>query len=52
MVFGGAELAKKLRGRLFNLSDHDFDLLYLACAGHTDVRTHPDITIQTCWDAD
>ena len=34
------------------LPDHEFGLLYRACAGHTLERTHPDITIQTCWDAD
>jgi uncharacterized protein len=25
---------------------------YRACRGHTHERTHPDVTIQTCWDAD
>ena len=25
---------------------------YAACAGHTHEKTHADITIQTCWDAD
>jgi uncharacterized protein len=33
-----------------------FDLrlrtLLAACEGHTRERTHPDATIQTCWDAD
>jgi uncharacterized protein len=48
----GADFAAELRGRLFDLSDHEFELLYWACAGHTHERTHPDITIQTCWDAD
>jgi uncharacterized protein len=48
----GAEFAAELRGQLFNLADHDFGLLYRACLGHTHERTHPDITIQTCWDAD
>lgn len=48
----GAELAETLRGELFDLSDDDFDLLYEACAGHTDERTHLDVTVQTCWDAD
>jgi uncharacterized protein len=27
-------------------------VLYRACEGHTHERTHPDVTIQTCWDAD
>jgi uncharacterized protein len=47
----GAELAKQLRG-MFSLSDHDFELLYIACADHTEGKTDGDITSQTCWDAD
>ena len=47
-----AEFAAKLRGRLFDLNDHEFRLLYRACEGHTHERTHPDVTIQTCWDSD
>lgn len=47
-----AEFAVTLRGNLYELSDHEFALLYRACAGHTHERTHPDVTIQTCWDAD
>jgi uncharacterized protein len=50
--FRGAELARALRGRLFDLPDHEFGLLHRACAGHTHERTHPDVTIQTCWDSD
>ena len=48
----GANFAARLRGHVFDLSDQDFDLLYQACAGHTDELTHADITIQTCWDSD
>lgn len=48
----GADFAAELRGSMFDLDDHDFNLLYRACAGHTHERTHPDVTIQTCWDAD
>jgi uncharacterized protein len=48
----GAEFAAELRGRVFDLADHDFGLLYRACVGHTHEWTHPDITVQTCWDAD
>jgi uncharacterized protein len=48
----GADLAAELRGDLFNLSDDDFELLYEACARHTDGATEADITIQTYWDAD
>ncbi|MDB5349946.1 MAG: hypothetical protein JWN86_1193 [Planctomycetota bacterium] len=47
-----AEFARSLRGHSFDLSDHEFRLLSRACAGHTHERTHPDLTIQTCWDAD
>jgi uncharacterized protein len=48
----GADLAAALRGKWFHLPDADFDLLYAACAGHTDGGTEADITIQTCWDSD
>jgi uncharacterized protein len=47
-----AEFARTLHGRLFDLPDPEFRLLHRACAGHTHERTHPDVTIQTCWDAD
>ena len=48
----GAEFAAELRGQVFDLPDQGFELLYRACSGHTHERTHPDITVQTCWDAD
>ncbi len=48
----GAELARTLRGSLLDLSDKEFDLLYMACRDHTGGRTEADITIQVCWDAD
>ncbi len=47
-----AEFAAELRGNVFDLDDHAFRLLYRACEGHTHELTHPDITIQTCWDSD
>jgi uncharacterized protein len=47
-----AEFSRTLRGRFFDLADPEFRLLHRACAGHTHERTHPDMTIQTCWDAD
>lgn len=47
-----ADYASKLRGELFELPDPEFAWLHRACAGHTHERTHPDVTIQTCWDAD
>ncbi len=37
---------------MFDLPDDAFHLLHRACAGHTHERTHPDVTVQTCWDAD
>lgn len=48
----GADFAAELRGHMFDLPNHEFELLYRACVGHTRERTHPDVTIQTCWDAD
>ena len=48
----GAELAVKLRGNYFELSDDEFDLLYQACRLHTITETHESITVQTCFDAD
>jgi uncharacterized protein len=47
-----AEFAAELRGSVFDLGDHEFRLLFRACEGHTHERTHPDVTIQTCWDSD
>ena len=47
-----AKFARELRGKVFDLPDHEFRLLHRACEGHTHERTHPDVTIQTCWDAD
>jgi uncharacterized protein len=44
--------AAELRGRVFDIPDHEYGLLHRACSGHTHERTHPDVTIQTCWDAD
>ncbi len=48
----GAEYAAALRGDIFDLPDELFELLYDACAHHTDGHTNADITVQTCWDAD
>ena len=47
-----AVLAARLRGQVFELDEHEFRLLHRACEGHTRERTHPDFTIQTCWDSD
>ena len=47
-----AAFATELRGTVFDLDDHEFNRLRRACEGHTYERTHPDVTIQTCWDSD
>ena len=48
----GADFAASLRGTWIDLPDADFELLYQACALHTDGLTAGDVTVQTCWDAD
>lgn len=48
----GADLAAELRGDEFDLPDNDFELLYEACARHTDGLVEADPTVQVCWDAD
>ncbi|BCU77864.1 hypothetical protein llg_25790 [Luteolibacter sp. LG18] len=48
----GAAHAAELRGTAYALDDARFELLRLACTGHTDGLHHPDPTIGTCWDAD
>jgi uncharacterized protein len=47
-----AAFAAELRRKVFDLDDQEFRLLHRACEGHTHERTHPDVTIQTCWDSD
>lgn len=47
-----ADFARTLRGTLIHLEDDKFELLYEACANHTNGETEADITVQTCWDAD
>lgn len=48
----GAELASELRGRLFEMPDDEFALLYRACERHTTGREDESLTVRTCWDAD
>lgn len=48
----GAEFARILKGKAFDLSDEDLALLETACTYHTDNLTTGDITVQTCWDSD
>ncbi len=47
-----AEYGRILQGHRFHLLEDDLARLLAACAGHTHERTHPDVTVQTCWDAD
>ena len=47
-----AKYAKDLRGRLFDLADDSFDLLYCACEWHSHGKLSSDPTIGACWDAD
>ncbi len=48
----GALLATQLRGHYFHIPDNAFTLLVTACRLHTKEKTHTDITVQTCFDAD
>ena len=48
----GAEFAASLRGTHLDLDQDRFDLLYHACAEHTDRGTEGDVTVLSCWDAD
>ena len=47
-----ADFARTLRGTHIHLDDDPFELLFEACANHTNGETEADITIQTCWDSD
>lgn len=48
----GAELARQLKGRYFDATDDEMDLLQYACDYHSDGMTQGDATVLTCWDAD
>jgi len=48
----GANLAGQLKGRFFEASDYEMDLLAHACRHHSDGRSQGDATVMTCWDAD
>ncbi len=49
----GAKYAGKLREEgLFELEEETFQILYKACAEHTDGTECDDSNIITCWDAD
>ena len=48
----GADFAATCRGKSFELSDDDFEILQYACIWHTEGVRHDNATIATCWDAD
>jgi uncharacterized protein len=48
----GAALAKHLKGKFFDATDHEMDLLSYACEHHSDGMVKGDPTVLTCWDAD
>ncbi len=48
----GADLARRLRGTMFDLPDREFDQLVFACTHHTDGAVDADPTIGACWDSD
>jgi uncharacterized protein len=48
----GAEYARALQGRFFNLRPAQIDRLAHAIRHHSGGEVSTDVTIQTCWDAD
>ena len=50
--YRGADYAKEARGRLYELDDDRFNLLYKACSRHADGFTCGEPTIAACFDAD
>jgi len=47
-----AVYAIQLRGKWFEASDAEMDLLVEACSYHSDGLTEAHATVQACWDAD
>ena len=47
-----ARMAHKLRGKFFDATDLQMEMLAYACMFHADGYTSLDPTIGTCWDAD
>lgn len=48
----GAQLAVQLKGRYFEASEVEMELLVTACRTHSDGYMDGDVTVRTCWDAD
>ena len=47
-----AAFAAQIRERHLDLDDGEFSVLAAAIDGHTHGKSHKDLTVQTCWDAD
>ena len=48
----GAALASRLKGRYFDATDDEMDLLHFACVHHSGGMIQGDATVLTCLDAD
>ena len=47
-----AKYVHEIRGKWFDITDEETELLVDACKYHSDGLVEGDITIQTCWDSD
>ena len=48
----GAELACQLKGRFFEATDDEMDLLSFACTHHSGGLSQGNLTVMSCWDSD
>ncbi len=48
----GAEYAKSLLNKEYELAEAKFELLYYACQYHSEYKPTEDKTVGACWDAD
>ena len=47
-----ADFCNSLNGKWFEADETEMRLLRIACRYHSDGKLHPNLTVQTCWDAD
>lgn len=47
-----ADFCNSLNGKWFAANETEMRLLRTACRYHSDGKLHPNLTVQTCWDAD
>ncbi len=47
-----ADFCNSLNGIWFEADEIEMRLLRIACRYHSDGKLHPNLTVQTCWDAD